>query len=161
MGEKTGWTYIEVPGDVAGTLNPGMKKSFRIKGLLDDYKFSGLALIPVGEGNFILPINAGIRKAIGKCEGAMVKVSFKADPKKPSLSADLLECLEDEQEALANFKALTFSHQNYFSKWIESAKTEQTKVKRIAQTVNAMLRKQGYTEMIRALKAEKDRLSEY
>jgi hypothetical protein len=152
MGEKTGWTYIEVPADVAGTLYPGMKKSFRIKGKLDEYKFSGLALIPIGEGNFILPVNAGLRKTLGKREGAMLKVCIKVDPKKPSLSADLLECLEDEQEALANFKALSFSHQNYFSKWIESAKTPATKAERIARTLNAMIRKMNYAEMLREKK---------
>ncbi len=149
MGEKTGWTYIEVPADVASTLFPGMKKSFRIKGKLDEYKFSGLALIPVGEGNFILPVNAGLRKILGKREGAMLKVCIKVDPKKPSLSSDLLECLEDEQEALTNFRALSFSHQNYFSKWIESAKTPATKAERIARTLNAMLRKMNYAEMLR------------
>ena len=152
MGEKTGWTYIEIPTDVAGKLSPGMKRSFRIKGKLDEYKFSGLALIPVGEGNFILPVNASIRKAIGKREGAMLRVTMKVDPKKPSLSTDLLECLEDDKEALANFKALTFSHQNYFSKWIESAKTPATKAERIARTLNAMLRKMNYAEMLREKK---------
>lgn len=35
MGEKTGWTYIEVPADIAGQIMPGQRKSFRVKGRLD------------------------------------------------------------------------------------------------------------------------------
>lgn len=30
-GEKTGWTYIEIPVDIAQQLKPGNKKSFRVK----------------------------------------------------------------------------------------------------------------------------------
>lgn len=31
-GEKTGWTYIEIPADIAKKLKPGFKQSFRVKG---------------------------------------------------------------------------------------------------------------------------------
>ena len=34
-------------------LSPIIKKSFRVKGYLDDYYFEGKALLPMGEGNFI------------------------------------------------------------------------------------------------------------
>ncbi|MEJ7673490.1 MAG: DUF1905 domain-containing protein [Chitinophagaceae bacterium] len=61
-GEKTGWTYIEISEAVAQMLKPNNKKSFRVKGSLDNYKFEGLALIPMGEGAFILALNALIRK---------------------------------------------------------------------------------------------------
>jgi hypothetical protein len=41
------------------------------------------------------------------------------------------------------------SHQVYFSKWIESAKTNATKTKRIVMALTAFSKKQGYPEMIR------------
>ena len=28
QGEKTGWTYIVIPADIAQQINPGIKKSF-------------------------------------------------------------------------------------------------------------------------------------
>src|SRR5947208_3349524 len=62
QGEKTGWTYIEVPADIAQQLKPGNKKSFRVKGKLDNYAIKKVALLPMGEGNFIMPFNAGMRK---------------------------------------------------------------------------------------------------
>ena len=48
QGEKTGWSYIVIPADIAQKLQPGNKKGFRTKGKLDDHKFSGKGLIPMG-----------------------------------------------------------------------------------------------------------------
>src|SRR6187402_3504916 len=79
MGEKTGWTYICVPADLAEELNPGRKQSFRVKGKLDKLKIEGVALFPRGDGSFIMAINADIRKAIAKKEGAKLDVQLSVD----------------------------------------------------------------------------------
>ena len=150
-GDKTGWLYIEVPVDIAEQLNPKDKKAFRVKGKLDSYAIQGVALIPMGGGKYILPVNAAIRKGIKKNKGAMVKVQLMPD-KPYELLPELMECLGDEPKALDFFNSLPKSHKNYFSKWIESAKTEDTKDKRIAMTVDAASKKWGYAEMIRAAK---------
>lgn len=155
QGEKTGWTYIEVPGELANKLEPGNKKGFRVKGKLDDHSFELLALIPMGGGDFILPLNAAIRKAIRKQKGASVKVVMEADDKEIQPPVDLIECLKDEPEAYDHYKSLPRGHQNYFTKWIESARTEPTKAKRIAATVNAMVYKWDYGQMIRSLQKQK------
>jgi hypothetical protein len=158
QGEKTGWTYIDVPEEIAAQLMPGNKKGYRVKGFLDDQLFEGMSLIPMGSGNFILALNAQIRKAIGKSKGAALAVKMEVDTKLELLSPDLMQCLQDEPTALRYFNSLAPSHQKYFSRWIESAKTETTKAKRIAQTVTACARSMGYGEMIRSLKNDKDEL---
>ncbi len=151
-GEKTGWTYIEIPADVAQQLKPGNKKSFRVKGKLDNFKIDGIALIPMGGGIFIMALNADLRKGIGKRKGAMLKVQLSADEKGFVFNKDFIDCLADEPRAKSFFESLTGSHQKYFSKWIDSAKTEPTKVKRIMMAVNSLAKKMGYPEMIRAAK---------
>ena len=150
QGEKTGWTYIEIPAAIAQQLNPENKKSFRVKGFLDNYSFSGVSLLPLGGGDFIMALNATIRKCISKGKGAILQVKMEADKSPVLPSAELMECSSDEPQALAYFNKLRKSHQNYFSKWIESAKTEATKAKRIAQTVNACARGQHFGEMMRS-----------
>lgn len=155
QGEKTGWTYIEIASEYASKLKPGNKKSFRVKGKLDDHPIKGVALIPMGEGNFIMAINAAMRKGIGKRKGAKLSVKLEVDESPVTLSADLLDCLSDEPKAQAHYKTLSPGHQKYFSNWIESAKTEPTKAKRIAMAVNALARAMGYPEMIREQKANK------
>lgn len=152
QGEKTDWTYIEVPADIAQQLRPGNKKSFRVKGKLDHYTFNAIALLPMGGGNFIMPLNATIRKGIKKRNGAMLVVKMAVDDKPLPLSADLMQCLADEPKAKAFFEKLPKSHQNYFSNWIESAKTETTKSKRIAGAITAFIKQQGFGEMLREAK---------
>lgn len=151
-GEKTGWTYIEIPVDVAEALRPGVKQSFRVKGTLDDFPIKAVALVPMGDGVFILAINAAMRKGIRKAEGATVHVKLEVDEEPLPLSADLLESLEYEPKALEFFQTLPKGHQNYFSNWIESAKTPETKAKRIAQAVRGLAMGMGYGEMVRYFK---------
>ena len=149
QGEKTGWTYIPVPEAIAQQLNAGCKKSFRVKGKLDNYSVSGIALLPMGGGNFILPLNATMRKGIGKLKGAQLNVQLILDKQKYQLNESFIACLEDEPAALEFFKTLPDSHQIYFSKWIEAAKTEPTQTKRIAMAVSGLSKKMGYPEMLR------------
>jgi hypothetical protein len=156
QGEKTGWTYIEIPADIAQQIKPNNKKSFRVKGKLDSFSIRSVALLPMGGGNFIMPVNATMRKGIGKRKGAMVKVQLQEDKAEIPLNAALLECLHDDPDAKATFNKLAKGHQQYFSKWIESAKTEATKTKRLTQAINALAKGWGYPEMLRAAKKEKE-----
>ena len=147
-GEKTGWSYIEISSSQAKKLKDS-KVSFRVKGMLDSFMLKQTALLPMGEGHFILPINGTIRKAIGKRPGDKLKVTLEADNDKFVLSPDMMACLKDEPGAMAYFKTLPGSHQKYFSKWVESAKTTLTKTKRILMTVSALAQEKGYVEMMR------------
>jgi hypothetical protein len=133
--EKTGWTFIEVPMAQAQLLKPGNKKAFRVKGFLDQTPFDGISLVPVGEGNFILPLKAALRKKLKKGEGATLQVQLQVDEQEIKPPEDLLQCLADEPKALAYFNKLPKSHQNYYIKWINEAKTEPTRTKRIAKSV--------------------------
>lgn len=155
-GEKTGWSYIIITGGQAEKLNPGCKKSFRIRGLLDHHKIQRAALLPMGDGDFILPMNSSIRKGTGKNVGDTVKVQVELDERSIPLSADFIACLKDDARAYDFFKTLPRGHQNYFSKWIDSAKTISTKTKRITMAVIALASAQGFGEMIRANKKTND-----
>jgi len=150
MGEKTHWMYIEVPADVASKLNPGQKKSYRVKGKLDNYSIEKIALMPMGDKSFIIPFNAQMRKGTGKRNGATLKVVIELDERTIPINAELLGCLADEPEALKFFKTLSKSHQGYFSKWIDTAKTDTTKTKRIAESISGLLLHRNFSEMLRA-----------
>jgi hypothetical protein len=149
-GEKTGWTYIEISASQANRLNPNTKVAFRVKGMLDSHAISQVATIPMGKGNFILAINGAMRKALGKKQGDKIKVTLEADDSKIVLSPDLMTCLKDDPLALAAFKKLPGSHQKYFSRWVESAKTSTTKTKRIVMTLTALSKKMDFGVMLRA-----------
>lgn len=154
-GEKTGWTYIEIPIEITLELNPDIKKSFRVKGKLDNYVYEGISLLPMGGGSFIMPLNAAIRKGTRKRKGASVKVEIEVDIYEKPLSVDFIECISDEPKALKKFNSLPKGHQRYFSKWVEDAKTDATKTKRITQSVVALAMGLGFSEMIRMNKKER------
>lgn len=150
QGEKTGWTYIEISAEQAKKINPGVKVAYRVKGKLDGFVLEKTALIPMGKGGFILPLNGKIRKAIGKKAGDKLKVEMELDKRQIQPSADFMACLKQEPESLTFFKTLPGSHQRYFSKWIDDAKTSPTKAKRIVMALTAFSKKQRFNEMMRA-----------
>ncbi|MBX9785041.1 MAG: YdeI/OmpD-associated family protein [Chitinophagaceae bacterium] len=150
QGEKTGWSSILIPAKIAQQLNPGVKKSFRVKGKFDKYTFDGMSLLPMGDGDFIIPLKADVHKATGKKAGGQLDVQLAFQPNAYQLDHEFMDCLNDEPRALEFFNSLTGSHRNYFSKWIESAKTSETKAKRIALAVNALANKWDYGQMIRS-----------
>jgi hypothetical protein len=136
-----------VPQALAEQLKPGEKRSFRVKGKLDAVPVEHLALIPMGEGDFIIPLKADLRRKLRKQKGDSLHISIETDDRPLPMSEDFLACLEDEPNALAHFKSLPGSHQRYYSKWIEEAKTETTKAKRIAQAIRGLSGKLDFGSM--------------
>jgi hypothetical protein len=154
-GEKTGWTYFVIRSEYTNKINPGVKTSFRVKGKLDNLPIKSVAILPMGEGDFIMPVNGAMRKGLKKQNGEKIIVQLELDKAPLKLNSDFLACLADDKKAKQFFEKLPKSHQNYYSKWIESAKTDETKAKRIAQAMNGFRMGMNYPEMIRYYKANK------
>jgi uncharacterized protein YdeI (YjbR/CyaY-like superfamily) len=95
-----------------------------------------------------------MRKGTAKKKGAMLKVQLEIDKTVYRQNTDFLTCLADDPVAEEFFNSLTKSHQNYFSKWIDSAKTEPTRIKRIAMAVNALSRRMDFGLMLRTNRKE-------
>lgn len=160
-GEKahqTGWTVITIPAKMAHKINPGCKKSFRVKGTLDEFEITKVALMPAGGGDFIMPLNAAMRKGIRKQKNDTVKLQLALDEAPILPPSALIECMADEPEALAYFNSLPQGHRNYFTKWIDSAKTDATKAKRIALVIKTMIRKMDFGAMLREERDERKKL---
>lgn len=157
-GDKTRWTYIEIPLAITDELKPGQKKAFRVKGTLDNHPIKLVSLLPMGrsinpDGGFMMPINAGMRRGMGKeDEGTQITVTIELDTDPLPQSTDLLDCLGDDPAALAHFRKLSPSHQNYFSNWVEDAKTIETKTKRLTQAVMGLAMGMDFGQMIRHFK---------
>jgi hypothetical protein len=151
-GEKTGWTYIEIPNELSEKLNPGVRKSYRVKGKVDHVPFEKISLTPMGEGNFILALKAELRKKLAKPVGEKVSVQMSLDHSTFEMPPALRICFDDEPDAAAIFKKMPPSHHHYYYNWINAAKTEATQAKRIAAMINALLKGQDFGQMLRAQK---------
>lgn len=156
QGEKTGWTYIEIPAVIAEQLKPGTKTSFRVKGTLDAYAINGVALLPMGGGAFIMALNATMRKGLKKPVGVTLQAALQHDPKEREVPAGFMEALADEPAALAQYQRLSKSHKGYFTIWLTTVKSDNARAKRMAQAVNALAKGQDFAQMVRSLKKNRD-----
>jgi len=135
---KGGWTFT-----VISEIPPDKKAWFgwvKVKGTIDDFEIKKYRLMSMKNGKLFLPVRAEIRKKIGKQEGDWVHVTLFADNDPIDVPKDLMLCLEDEPEALKNFLSFSESEQQGYIDWIYAAKKEETKVERIAETVNKALK---------------------
>lgn len=154
-----GWAYIDVPQAIAEQMKPGYRQVYRVRGEIDGQSFSGLALMPKGAGDYILAINGVMRKALKKGVGDILSLRLEEDREFViEIPEDLEICLsDDEGDLLGRFRALSKSHRNYFLNHINGAKTEPTRAKRIAMTVEAMSLGLDFGAMIRLDKARRQR----
>lgn len=156
-GEKSGWTYIFIPQSIAHELKPDCRKSFRVRGKLDQVEIEGMSLVPMGEGNFIISLNGEIRKKLKKQLGAVLEMQLEEDKAfKIEMPEDLELCLVDEPHLMKNFLKQPKSHQNWYINWLNTAKTEATRTKRIVKIVSAMDKNWDFGTMMRDGKPRKE-----
>ncbi|TDG36614.1 DUF1905 domain-containing protein [Pedobacter changchengzhani] len=152
-GEKTGWSYVFIPSALANQLKKDCKKSFRVKGKIDALEVAGLATTPMGNGDFILALKTELRKKLRKEAGGSLLLFLEEDINfKIEMPDDLEICLREESHLMQNFIGQPKSYQNYYINWINQAKTETTRTKRIVMTVIAMDKKQDFGTMMRESK---------
>lgn len=136
---KGGWTYVSIPEVLRDKSTPfGWVK---VKGFIDTFEIKNYRLMPMGNGKLFLPVKAEIRKKINKHAGDWVKIILYADSSSLEIPEDILVCLKDEPEAYKTFLSYTEGQQKAYVDWINSAKKEETKVNRIAITINRLLKK--------------------
>ncbi|MGZ6491671.1 MAG: YdeI/OmpD-associated family protein, partial [Bacteroidia bacterium] len=60
-----------------------------------------------------------------------------------------------DKKAQAAWDKIPNSHKNYYSKWVDSAKTDATKAKRIAMVLDGLPKGWTFGEMLRATRENK------
>ena len=135
---KGGWTFARIP-----EITQDKKAHFgwvKVRGSIDGYEIRKYHLMPMGNGKLFLPVNATIRKKIRKEEGDSVHVVLYPDTEPLKVPEEMLMCLQDEPGAFKFFKSLSESEQKFYIQWVYSAKKEETKIDRLAKTINRLLR---------------------
>jgi Bacteriocin-protection, YdeI or OmpD-Associated/Domain of unknown function (DUF1905) len=135
-GKQNGWTYVVIP-DISPT-EKNKSGLIRVSGFIDTYELKQFNLLPMKEGTMLLPLNATVRKKIGKKVGDMVHVTLFSDDSPVVVPDDILVCLMDSDKAYAFFLTLSESNKKYYIDWIEDAKRLETKVERIAKTIERL-----------------------
>ncbi|SBW07398.1 YdeI/OmpD-associated family protein [uncultured Dysgonomonas sp.] len=129
---KGGCTYIEIPEILMPKTPFGMLK---VKGKIDDYKFSKVHLMPLGNGNLVMAVKAAIKKKIKKEAPDSVHLTIYEDKTPLIIPEELRLCMEDVEGVSDKFESYSDGQKKSAIDWINSAKTEQTKAERIAKTI--------------------------
>ena len=134
----SGGAYVEVPFDVEAAF--GSKRP-KVKALIEGVPYRG-TLTRMGTECHILGIRKEIRAQIGKTFGdeATITVEEDTEPRIVEIPPELAEAFKKEKDAAEYFKSLSYSHQREYVGSITEAKKEETRARRIAQTIE-MLKK--------------------
>jgi uncharacterized protein YdeI (YjbR/CyaY-like superfamily) len=94
--------------------------------------------MPMGNGSLFLPVKAAIRKQIKKQAGDFVHVILYPDDEPLKVPGEMILCLKDEPIAWKFFQSLSESEQKFYIEWIYGAKKEETKISRLAKSINRL-----------------------
>jgi hypothetical protein len=135
----SGGAFVDVPFDVQEAF--GSKKP-KVKAMIEGVPYRG-TLVRMGSERHMLLILKGIREQVGKTFGDEIKISVEADtePRIIETPKDLLKELKKDKLARASFDKLAYTHQKEYVKWIEEAKTVETRQARVMKTIEML--KQG------------------
>ena len=131
-----GGAFVEVPFDVEAVF--GSKRP-KIKAMIEGVPYRGL-LVRMGGPNHMLIILKGIREQIGKSFGDEVKVSVEEDVEERVITvpAEFKRAFKENPEAKVSFEKLSYTHKREYVTWINEAKKDETRARRIVQTVERL-----------------------
>jgi len=133
---KGAWTFAVIP-----EISKDEHAWFgwvKVKGSIDGYEIKNYHLMSMSNGMMFLPVKAEIRKKIGKNEGDWVHIILYSDQLPHVNHNDFMTCLQDEPVAYKNFIKKQAEEQKTIIDWIYSAKNDELKVERIAETLNKL-----------------------
>lgn len=136
-------TFMEVPLDIPALFDGAKKPPVKVR--IKDHTYR--STIAVYGGRYYLPINRDVKEATGVAAGDRIGVTIErdAEERKVDVPSDLKKALRRDNEARGNFEDLSYSHQKEYVDWINEAKRDETRARRIEKAV----------EMLRAGKTQR------
>jgi hypothetical protein len=91
-------------------------------------------------GESLLGLNRAVREAAGVEPGNTVKVELELDdaPREVEVPEALASALAGDSAASAAFDALAYTHRKEYARWVEEAKRDETRQRRVAQALQML-----------------------
>lgn len=133
---SAGGAFVEIPFDVEKAFG---EKRPKVKATFEGVPYRGI-LSRMGTENHILIVLKNIREQIGKSAGDTIKVTVELDtePRILELPKELIKELKKDKIAKTFFDTLSYSHQREYVLWINEAKKEETRLKRVTKTIEML-----------------------
>jgi hypothetical protein len=132
-------TGIQVPDEVVEALGPGKRPAVKVT--VNGYSYRS-TVASMG-GVFMVSLSAEHRAGAGVGGGDEVEVDLELDsaPREVTVPPELAAALDAEPAARATFDGLSYSNKSWHVLQVTGAKTEETRRRRIARSVETL--KQG------------------
>jgi len=146
MGRKAFKTELLAEGGATGIQIPfsvekefGSKARVPVRGTINGFPFRS-SVFPMGGGNHFMAVNKGMREGAGAKGGDTVSIIMEVDtePRVVDVPADFKKALAKNKDAKAAFDKLSYTHRKEFVRWIEDAKKEETRARRIEKALLMM-----------------------
>jgi hypothetical protein len=127
-------TGIRVPTEVVEGMGPSRRPAVRVT--INGYTYRS-TVSPMG-GVFMLPVSADVRERAHVAAGdhVDVQVDLDTEPREVSVPADLAAALDGDPAARRAFAALSYSARQRIVLPVETAKSADTRQRRIAKAVS-------------------------
>lgn len=127
---------VDVPKDVSEALREGNMASHAkyvsVRGSVSGVQLLA-TLVPGGRGCFKMFLHSRIWKKLRVDSGDYVEIALEVDeePREPIVPDDLAAALSEHPGALAAYRACTVNLRREFVNWLNAAKAEKTRERRI------------------------------
>ena len=129
-------TGMRVPNEVVEALGAGKRPPVRVT--INGYTYRNT--IAVYGDEYLVGVSAEHREGAGVKAGDEVDVDIELDtaPREVSVPVDLAAALDAEPAARRTFDGLSYSNRNYIVTQVEGAKSDETRRRRIAKSIEAL-----------------------
>jgi len=129
-------TGIQVPEEVVQALGSGKRPAVTVT--INGYSYR--STVAVLGGRYMVGVSAEHRAGAGVAGGDEVDVDIDLDtaPREVTVPPDLAAALDTEPEARRTFDGLSYSNQSWHVLQVEGAKTDETRQRRIARSVDLL-----------------------
>jgi hypothetical protein len=129
-------TGFEVPPDIVAALGSGKRPPVTVT--INGHTYRNT--VAVMGGVFMIGVSAEHRAAAGVSGGDEIDVDLELDqaPRVVDVPPDLAAALDAEPKARETFDRLSYSNQSWHVLSVNGAKSEETRARRIAKSVEAL-----------------------
>lgn len=132
---EKGWSGLAIPSELLG-----VRRRVWLRGLLNGHELWASAQ-PMGDGNHWVTLNRALRTATGLVgdEEVEARLVIVDGPPQLAVPEDLTAALRANPRAAALFEGMSHNHRKEYLVWIGEAKREETRARRIGQTVERIV----------------------
>lgn len=129
-------TGIQVPEEVVDALGSGKRPAVKVT--INGYTYR--STVAVMGGVYMVGVSAENREAAGVAGGDEMDVDIELDtaPREVRVPGDFAAALDAEPEARRTFDGLSYSNKSWHVLQVTGAKTDETRQRRIAKSVDLL-----------------------